>query len=153
MALVGRLPKLLFQTGDDIFVEGKTGTVFTVLDTLDVVLTKLNVKKSDISIGVMGIGFIGKETVKQFSLMGFASVAGFDTRFEHARAVENGVTTGNDALILGECDVLVMLTPRGDDISEYISHLKRGVIIIDDTHPFISLGNVRKIQSEKEGGF
>ncbi len=151
IALVGRLPKLLFKKENSLLVEGKTGTVFTILTTIQTTMRKMDLLPSKTNIGVIGIGFIGKEVLANLKSMGFASVIGVDPRFKENRILEDNIKKGRDFSLLNECDLVIILTPRGDDIKEIIPYLKKDIIVFDDTHPYIYKINIERIEKEKNG--
>ena len=151
IALVGRLPKILFDKKDSLFVEGKIGTVFTIIDSINTLISRLNLSHSKIDIGVIGIGFIGKEVLMNLKSMNFASVTAFDKMFEEDSKMKDNVKTGKDPSLLRKCNLLIVLTPRGDDILDLIPFFSEGVIILDDTHPFISKKIIKRIEKEKNG--
>jgi hypothetical protein len=151
IALVGRLPKILFNKDQNLFVEGKFGTVFTVINSIETVMSRLSFNYDKINIGVIGVGFIGKEVLMNLKSMGFKSIVGFDTRFEKDLELENGIKKIKNPVLLKDCDVVVILTPNGDDVEELIPYFKSGIIVLDDTHPFLSQKNIERICGEKSG--
>ncbi len=150
VALVGRLPKILFDYGSPLFVDGKKGTVFSVIDTLEIILSRLRITKKDITVGVIGVGVIGNEVVKVLKGMGFGGIVAVDKKLGPA-VTQEGVTMGSEATLLATSDIVIVLTSRGDDIEGAIGHLKNSVILLDDTYPFISKKNIVRIQQEKRG--
>lgn len=150
VALVGRLPKILFEADKSLFVEGKTGTVFTVISAVKKTIEELNLNYSKITIGVIGVGFIGKEVLENLKNMNFMSIIGFDIRTEKDIISGNTIKSSNPK-VLEKCDLLVILTANGDDIVGLIPSFKNEVIVLDDTHPSISKDNIKRINSGKEG--
>lgn len=53
--------------------------------------------------------------------------------------------------VLKECDLLIILTPSGDDVKDLIQFFKSNVIILDDTHPYMSKKIIERIKIEKKG--
>jgi hypothetical protein len=151
IALVGRLPRILFDMNKVLFVEGKTGTVFTVINSVKKSMKDLNLDYKKINIAVIGVGFIGKEVLENLKNMNFASITGFDIRIEKKSISADSIIMGSDPELLTKCDLLVILTANGDDIVNLIVNFKKNVIVLDDTHPSISLENIRRIKSEKNG--
>jgi len=150
VALVGRLPKILFETDKSLFVEGKTGTVFTVIGAVKKTIQDLNLNSNKITIGVIGVGFIGKEVLENLKNMGFMSIIGFDIRIKKD-ILSNNIIETNNPEFLKKCDLLIILTANGDDINDLVINFKNKAIILDDTHPSISKNIIRKINIEKNG--
>lgn len=71
VALVGRLPKILFDYNQSLFVSGRMGTVFSVIDSTKAVISKLNLKNKDLIVGIVGVGFIGEKVLDSLKKMDF----------------------------------------------------------------------------------
>ena len=124
IAMAGQLPSIVEKHGiatNEKFVNGKLGTVFTIETTLEKIL-ELENTVSDPLIAVIGTGFIGNAVLENQKQKG-RKIVGFN--------IDSDITKISDA------DIVIVLTPRGKDFLPYIPHLKKGAIIIDDTHPRI----------------
>ena len=79
---------------------------------------------------VFGAGLIGGALIERLQADGH-NVAGIDKTPRHA-----GIHPLSEAgVVLGDADVVVLLTARGSDFAPYVSRLKDGAVILDDTHP------------------
>lgn len=114
------------------FVSGAIGTVFSVADTLDQVIKKhqLNLKK--INIVLVGVGYVGGLLLNFLKDQGY-KIIGIDIKVKQ----KNVVLLNQGEKFLKKADLVIVLTPRGEDFLPYIKHLKKNVFIIDDTHPKI----------------
>lgn len=81
--------------------------------------------------------------------LGFASVVGVDPRFKKAY-IKGQIKTGPDFSELNGCDIVIVLTSEGRNIIDAVHHLKRGVTIIDDTHPPIPEFLMNHLEKEKK---
>ncbi len=128
VALAGQLPGILSRkgipTGDPI-VQGNKGTVFSVMETLSKAAFFNNIDLKKTKIVVVGVGYVGKLLLTSLEEEGY-SPTGVDI---------NGEYNNKDAI--KDADVVIVLTAKGSDFSPYINNLKRGAIVIDDTHPKI----------------
>ena len=150
IAMAGRLPHLVLEdkSSNSLFVKGKRGTIFAILENVREVMEKEGLSSSTTKIGVLGTGFIGMALLTQLQKSGFDTVIGVDPRLKQPRIGEQ-VKIGSNPSLLSECDLVVVLTPKGDDIKDAIPHLKEGVIVVDDTHPSISKTNLLRIKSRR----
>jgi hypothetical protein len=124
IAMAGQLPSITHKHGietDQKFVNGKLGTVFAIETTLEKIL-KLRDSKADPVIAVIGTGFIGHAVLENQKGKGRKVV---------------GLNIDSDVSAIADADIVIVLTPRGKDFMPYVPFLKKGAIIIDDTHPRI----------------
>lgn len=148
IALAGRLPGILTQGGYEFslpLVRGDMGSVYTVLGAIDSVVRLM--KLNTIKIGVLGgYGFIGSRVVK--ALKEHYDVVGVDPRI--LRKNGERLQMYRDPAELSNCDLIVVLTARGEQIEGAVEHFKKGVIVIDDTHPQLPRRLIKSIE-KKEG--
>lgn len=124
IAMAGQLPSIVEKHRIPLnrkFVHGKLGTVFTIESTLEKILS-LGGVPADPSIAIIGTGYIGNALLENQAR-------------KHRNVV--GYNIGSDASQIASADIVVVLTPRGKDFNPYIRYLKKGAIVIDDTHPRI----------------
>lgn len=145
-------------------IDGVRGTVFTALECLRGALEnllgknlsqeeltlfqKLALLQKEVTTGVVGVGSIGRPVMQ--ILRGFGTVVAYDTRAREEYTRGNFRYTNNPKY-LKDCNVIIILTPRGEDIENIIPFLKRGVMVLDDTHPEIPEFLVQRIEEEKQG--
>jgi len=150
IALAGRLPSIFLESRislDSPFLRGDRGAVFTVTETLRHVLDAENLSPHS-TIGVLGVGFIGGKVVRYLREIGYSSVIGFDQRVKNPHENDH-ITLTNDFTLLRHCQVVVILTAKGSDIAETITHFREGVIVVDDTHPQLPSYLVEEIRAKK----
>jgi len=124
IAMAGQLPSIVEKHGiatNQKFVNGKLGTVFAIETTLEKILELENSVANPL-IAVIGTGFIGHAVLENQKHRGRNAV---------------GFNIESDAKQISTADIVIVLTPRGKDFMPYIPYLKKGAIIIDDTHPRI----------------
>lgn len=124
IAMAGQLPSIADKHGiatDQKFVNGKLGTVFAIESTLERVLT-LEETRSDPVIAVIGTGFIGHAVLE-------------NQKRQDRKAI--GFNIDSEVSAIADADIVIVLTPRGKDFMPYVPFLKKGAIVIDDTHPRI----------------
>ena len=67
---------------------------------------------------------------------------GFDVAAIDIRRSRQGVLLPEESReTLAKTDLVVVLTPRGKDFTPYLSWLKPGCLVVDDTHPRLLNGN------------
>ena len=112
------------------FVYGLRGRVFSVMETVEKVFETHQLSKDKASVVLLGIGEIGEAIIRNLMSQGY-NITGVNI---HVR--EGGVEideAGFEALM--KADVVVVQTPRGDDVVRYYSDLKKTAILVDDSHP------------------
>jgi len=155
VAMVGRMPSIMVKMGIPIeppLLSGNKGTLFALTETIKDVLQKEKLFPEEIVIGILGVGYIGRTLFECLKKMKFAGIRAVDVRFKVSVWNKNRIKLGNDPKLLEECNVVVVLTPRGSDLKKYLPYLRNGVIIIDDTHPKIPknlLGDLIRLKKAK----
>jgi hypothetical protein len=152
-ALAGRIPSILAFLQIPVvypFVTGVRGTIFAVTESLAYVLNKEGLSNGDVTIGVLGMGFIGGLVYRRLrTSLGYAGGVGVDLAFRRSYTRGGWIAT-NDPSALSQCDVIVVLTAQGSDIRSVLQYLKENVILIDDTHPEIP-ADIKNMIVEKGG--
>lgn len=133
IACAGQIPGIMYKHNIPIeapFIDGRLGSSFSVISTVKKTYEKYNIEKDQKLLAVVGIGFLGKTVLDNLQLSGYR-VQGIDI------LTGKGIINIRDSALetLSKADVVVVLTPRGEDFVPYLQHLKQGAIIIDDTHP------------------
>jgi len=116
------------------FVYGLKGRVFSVVETVERVAEKHGLFWSETTVAILGVGEIGAAIIENLRGKGFQAV-GIDIHIVDGR-VEIG-TEGMETL--RRADLIVVQTPRGDDVVPYYGNLKKTAILIDDSHPRITV--------------
>ena len=133
IACAGQIPGVIQKHEIPIeapFIDGRLGSSYSVIETVIKAYEKHNFKKQQQFLVVVGIGFLGRAVIQDLQELGYRA-QGIDIV-----RTEAGVNIGSQALhALSTADVVVVLTPRGQDFVPYLEHLRAGAIIIDDTHP------------------
>ena len=132
IAIAGQVPGIIIQKGFRLnkpFVEGSKGTVFCVIETVDEAAKRHNLSTGKYKIAVVGVGYIGGLLVDVLMEYGH-DVIGIDTKTKRERVT-------SESHPLKQADLVVVLLPKGSDFDPYILYLKKGAIVIDDTHPKI----------------
>ncbi len=130
IALAGRLPGIISRKKGHLekpIVRGNRGTVFCVMETLYRVINEHKIDADKVEVSVVGIGYVGRMLIDNLKEEGF-NVIGIDIEGTEFYSNRERIKTS---------DIVIVLTPRGDDFSPYIEELKEGAIVIDDTHPKI----------------
>lgn len=105
------------------------------MDTIREVTDKHRLIPGKFKVAVIGIGYIGKALLERLEIAGY-NATGIDIRMNR----KNVVLAENAPEVLKETDMVIVLTPSGDDVVPYLRHLKYGAILVDDTHPMIRQG-------------
>lgn len=139
IALAGRLPSLFLKHSLPVeypFVKGDKGSIFTIIEAVRNVINRERLSIPKTTVGVVGVGFIGRSVLCELQKMGFYSIIGIDSDFQKISTQEiSGVRLTTNFEFLSTCDLVLLLTTRGEDIEQKTSWLKSKVIIIDDTYP------------------
>ena len=116
------------------FVYGLKGRVFSVVETVERVAEKHGLLKSETTVAILGVGEIGTAIIENLKEKGYR-VVGIDIHI-----VEGRVEIGREGVeTLQRADLIVVQTPRGDDVVPYYENLKKTAILIDDAHPRITV--------------
>ncbi len=140
VALAGRLPSFVRKAGGSLpppFVDGSAGTRYAMLNAARELAKKLGKSTSEVTIGVPGgAGYIGSQLVQDLARE-FHLVVAIDPRYqdEDISHEAGNVLCSHDPHNLVVAQAVIILTARGDDISDLVSHFRPGVLIADDTHP------------------
>jgi len=122
------------------FVYGLRGRVFSVVETVEKVAERHNLSRAGTTVAILGVGEIGEAIIGNLEEKGYRAV-GIDIQIKDGR-----VELCNEGLKrLKEADLVVVQTPRGDDVVPYYTDLKKTAILVDDAHPRITVkpGEVR----------
>lgn len=140
VALAGRLPSLMFRHGvalEHPFVQGTTGTVYACDSTLEAHIHESGLDASDITVGVLGVGHVGGKLIEHWQTNGFKAIVGYDILDRSGQFTDSRVTVSTDPRVLADVDFLVVLVEEGDQVMAVVPHLKKGCIVLDDTHPMM----------------
>lgn len=141
IACAGQMPSIIHKHEIGIeppFIDGRLGSSYSVISTVTKIYEKYQIQKQRSLLVLVGIGFLGRSVMENLEISGYR-VRGIDIV-----TTKSGIHLGDNALkTLSEADVVVVLTPRGQDFVPYLEHLKPGAIIIDDTHPKLRHGAER----------
>lgn len=132
VALAGQLPSIILRQGlshDPSIVKGVAGAVFIVTACLQLILERHGFG-NDARIVVFGAGLVGSALIGHLQAKGHNAV-GID-KMPRGTAVFPANEAGS---VLAKADVVVLLSARGSDFRPYVSSLKNGAVILDDTHP------------------
>jgi hypothetical protein len=146
ISLAGQMPSMIVRHGlsrDPSIVEGIMGTVFVVADCLRQVLERHHLGQGA-RVAVFGAGLIGGVLIGHLRAQGI-DVAGID---QAPRGAEIH-PVAEAGPVLAKTDVVVLLSARGSDFVPHLSSLKKGSVILDDTHP--SFPQARLALAEGEG--
>lgn len=135
IAIAGQVPGMLSRHNlflEKPFVRGNKGTVFCIMETVYEVMKKHGLEPGEFRIVVVGVGYVGTLLLSSLKELGH-NIVGVDIRVNR-----KGVFLPQESHpLLKEADMVIVLTPRGSDFAPYVSDLKIGAIVIDDTHPKI----------------
>jgi hypothetical protein len=117
------------------FVYGLRGRVFSVVETVERICEKHRLPQDSTTIALLGIGEIGEAIIQNLVDLGYNATG---IRIHHR---EDGqvIIDNNDFDRLKTADLVVVQTPRGDDVIPYYGKLKKSAILVDDAHPRISV--------------
>lgn len=137
VAIAGQAPGIFIRHGIEIdkpFVRGVRGTVFCVIETIEEVMRCHGLNAGNFSIAVVGVGYVGSILLEELEQAGH-NVSGIDIKVGRKKII----LSEESIPIIQEADMIVVLTPRGSDFAPYVENLKSGAIVIDDTHPRITI--------------
>jgi len=143
IAIAGQVPSAFVKNGNVLerpFVRGNKGTVFCVMETLHEAMKKHGLEIGKAPIAIVGVGYVGGVLFDALKAEG-QFIMGVDIERR-----QSGVALQEDGeRLIHIADVVIALTPKGEDFLPYVKYLKRDAIIIDDTHPKV------KKQEQPEG--
>jgi hypothetical protein len=153
LALGGQLPSIMEKNGVGLrppYVKSIYGTVFILHAIVSRLIEDNRLVPEKLTVGIIGIGFIGSALTKYFSGL-YKTVIAVDNRLDPGSSWPRNVTYTDDHSKLRTCDIVILLTGRGDDAAAAFRHFKKNVIVIDDAHPQLSRDYIEKIRLEKQG--
>ncbi len=107
------------------FVYGLKGRVFSVVETVERVSEKHGLAKDANTVAILGVGEIGEAIIRNLEEKGYRAV-GIDIQIKDGR-----VELCNEGLKrLKQADLVVVQTPRGDDVVPYYADLKKTAILV-----------------------
>ena len=116
------------------FVYGLKGRVFSVVETVERVAEKHGLPRAGTTVAILGVGEIGQAIIANLREKGYRAI-GIKIRIAKRR-----IGIGREGLeALKGADLIVVQTPRGDDVVPYYDNLKKTAILIDDAHPRITV--------------
>lgn len=116
------------------FIYGLKGRVFSVVETVEQVAEKHGLPRAGTTVAILGVGEIGQAIIANLREKGYQAI-GIKIRIAKRR-----IGIGREGLeALKGADLIVVQTPRGDDVVPYYENLKKTAILIDDAHPRITV--------------
>jgi len=155
IALAGRMPSVIALNNTrnrlkNPFVFGEKGAVYTILRSVIGSANAAGIDLKSAVIGIIGFGFIGSRLADSlYQEAGVKKIIAVDPRIRKER--KNGVILTRDPAFLSDCDIIIALTARGEQIETVVDYFKKGVLVIDDTHPQIPQRLIRRIKELKRG--
>lgn len=136
IAIAGQGPRY-FKTHQPYakpFVYGLRGRVFSVVETVDRIMKEHQIERDKTTVAILGVGEIGEAIIANLREIGVRAV-GIDIQVKDGRVelCSEGMKR------LREADLVVVQTPRGDDVVPYYPDLKKTAILVDDSHPRITV--------------
>ncbi len=130
------------------FTTGQLGTLFTMYESTQQLAKLASLHPSKGTLAVLGgAGHIGS-TLTHMLAKEFKEVLAIDPRFEHQAGQDStpGQPRESSApCLVQQADLVLVLTPRGDDILPYVPYLKEGAVVGFDTHPGPSLSTLQRL--------
>ena len=137
IALGGRIVTVLFKRGykfEPPMVLGSKGAVFVVSNCVKQALELMGPDIGIIEIGILGHGFLGSRLTDFLEENSKHNIIAVDPRFTHSQK-QGRVKLTPDFNEITNCEILIVLTPKGIQIEDEIKYFKKGISVIDDTHP------------------
>ena len=153
VALGGQLPSIMEKNGVELrppYVKSIYGTVFILHSIVSRIVKDNRLDPGKITIGIIGIGFIGAALSRYFSGI-YKTVIAVENRLDAKATWPRNVVYTGDHSKLKSCDIVILLTGRGDDAAAAFKHFRQDIIVIDDAHPQLSREYIEKIRMEKQG--
>lgn len=132
------------------FTTGKLGTLYTMYESAQQLARLASMDPSQSTLAVLGgAGHIGSKLTHMLAKE-FKTVLAIDPRFEHreSKKLTLGLPTeSSNPCLVKQADLVLVLTPKGDDILPYLPYLKERTVIGFDTHPGPSLSTLQSLLS------
>lgn len=135
IAIAGQGPRFFKShfSFEQPFVYGLRGRVFSVVETVERIMEKHQLERRATTVAILGVGEIGEAIIESLKEKGLQTL-GIDIQVKNGR-----VELCSEGLEkLRKADLVVVQTPRGDDVVPYYPDLKKTAILIDDAHPRIT---------------
>ena len=146
IGLGGQIPSILNLRRlrrDSSYVMGAFGSVHTVMATFEAVRELEGIVPEHLTVGVNGIGFLGRRVSRYMRDSGYR-IVGYEP--EATRDIQGiGMLLTGNREELTQCGIVLNLAPKGDDLEEILPYLQEGVVVIDDTHPRPSDSTIRAV--------
>lgn len=115
------------------FIYGLRGRVFSVVESVERIMENHHLEASRTTVAILGVGEIGHAIIQNLKGKGIGAV-GIDIERKDGHVVIPD--EGRERL--RAADLVVVQTPRGDDVVPYYTDLKKTAILVDDSHPRIT---------------
>ena len=142
IALAGRLPSIAARAGVDLgqpFTRGDRGTLSAMLGAARELAERTGRPSDELTIAVPGGGgFIGMRLALELGAE-FRRVIALDPRYHGERRRHDNLVFTDRPDEVGDADVVIVLTRRGDEVADVVPHLRPGALVADDTHPEMPL--------------
>jgi hypothetical protein len=137
IAIAGQGPRYFkshYSYGEP-FIYGLRGRVFSVVETVERITEKHQLPRNLTTVALLGIGEIGEAIIQNLIDLGYNAKG---IRIHHT---DDGrvIIDNNDFDMLRTADLVVVQTPRGNDVVPYYENLKKSAILVDDAHPRITV--------------
>ncbi len=159
IALAGQLPGWIIAASKALPAEpcvtGMLGTCYTVLNSVREAITDRLPEREDggpwksVVVAVIGgAGHTGSEVVKLLAREERVScVIALDPKNRYDER-EGKVWKTSNSEVLVQANLAVVFTGKGDDAKLAVKQLKRGVVVLDDTHPMIGREMVESLRAK-----
>jgi len=150
VALGGRVVTVLHKQGFELklpLLPGDKGAVYVILSSIKQGLKEANIEHQDIKVGILGYGFLGSHIGYFLKKYWGWNVIGIDPRFDEPKD-QDGIRLTPDFSEIRDCNLILVLTPRGSDIADEIKYFRPGTLVVDDTHPPLSKKLISIIQEK-----
>ncbi len=144
LALAGRLPSLLSDTLSRR-VPARALSIRGTVYSIQKAVMSLYLPSSSVNVAIIGVGLIGKVLADSLQSLGY-TVYGVDRKRRTGKCRFVRSLTE-----LKKAHVVVVLTPKGDDLKEYRDYLDLNCFIVDDTHPEIPSSLVQDFSTVRVG--
>ena len=138
IALAGRLPSIAARAGVDLgqpFTRGDRGTLSAMLGAARELAERTGRRRDELTIAVPGGGgFIGMRLALELGGE-FGRVIALDPRYHGERRRHSNIVFTDRPAEVGDADVVIVLTRRGEEVAGVVPFLRPGALVADDTHP------------------